>query len=97
MKSWPLRSAIPQPLFPVRAAGTQQVDKTLVSSGNTSSFVLNRVSWRKRKLTDVNGSRQTERFREIVRSRVQQRRPRPASLYKGNQKEAAGGSQFIWR
>src|SRR5260370_35565665 len=44
MKSWHLRSAIPQPLFPERAAGTQQVDKTLVSSGNTSSLVLNRVS-----------------------------------------------------
>src|SRR6516165_2734434 len=45
MNSSPLRSAILQPLSPERAAGTQQVDKISVSSGNTSSLVLNANLW----------------------------------------------------
>jgi hypothetical protein len=45
MNSSPLRSEILQPLSPERAAGTQQVDKISVSSGNTSSLVLNANLW----------------------------------------------------
>src|SRR5262249_10710424 len=45
MNSSPLRYAILQPLSLERAAGTQQVDKISVSSGNTSSLVLNANLW----------------------------------------------------
>src|ERR1700740_896177 len=45
MNSSPLRSAILQPLSPERAAGTQQVEKISVSSGSTSSVVLNANLW----------------------------------------------------
>jgi len=45
MNSSPLPSAILQQLSPERAAGIQQVDKISVSSGNTSSLVLNANLW----------------------------------------------------
>ena|ERR1700752_2859607 len=44
MNSSPLCSATLQPLFPERKAEIQQVDKTLLRSGNASSLALSRVS-----------------------------------------------------
>src|SRR5258707_10247943 len=97
MKSSPPRSAIPQPLVPDRAAGTQQADKILVSTGNTSSLVLNRVSSGNGNLRKLTAPGKRRGFPKRLVQRSNNAGPGPDSLYRGNQKEAAGGSQFIWR